>query len=238
MFLGIFFTVIAIAPTIIFSGPTTIYRNYVVPSYFTAEDLTQLKYFKNDTITNAYGTYTTYDFNPQGVPYTFYAWMWPYVGIPQQISLARLDWQFWIWGGQHFLRWYTQVNSSYVDFPSLSYVLSAWDPESNVSSLYAFDNQITVKCFIADFNSTRNNITQSWNEGHLQLGIGFGLIYSQAPINSWDLIAKLLTFQAPQIFGGGAIGLAVNFMVALPIYGLIAYLIYRLVLMAIPFLGG
>ena len=49
---------------------------------------------------------------------------------------------------------------------------------------------------------------------------------------AWDLIGRLLFFQLPEIHP------ALNLLIAIPIWVCIAYLIYVLVLKAIPFVGG
>ena len=61
-----------------------------------------------------------------------------------------------------------------------------------------------------------------------------GMGYSQNPstVSAWNILAQLLFFQMPDVHP------AVNALIAIPLWAAIGILVYRLVLMAIPFLGG
>jgi hypothetical protein len=230
-FLGLFFLIIAIAPSIMIYG-TPVYKQYEVPTYFSAQDIQAIKYFKNYTVN--IGDNIVVDFTPTP-NYKFYLrWQNPPF-VPSYLWLVHVDWEFWFIIHEHSLFWNNQSN---IEYPQREFFEQHWDSKNNVSVSYAHCIDITVKVWVGDTNNTRNNITSAWNDGHLQVGIGFGYSDTEVKLSSWDIITRLLTFQAPQIFGSGSIGLAVNVIIALPIYAMIAYLIYRLVLMAIPFVGG
>lgn len=230
-FLGCFFGLVGIAPTVFLQGSKVSYTNYVVPAYFTAQDIQSLRYYKDYNIT--IGTTVTYDWTPTP-NYKFYLrWQNPITG--SYLYLTHVDWQWWFLQHEHSLKW---GNASQTEMPALDFFLACWDPTQNVSITYARCQDITLKAFVSDPDLTRNNLTLAWNTGKIHVGLGFGYSDTEAKLSAWDIVTRLLTFSAPEIFGSGPEGLFLNFILALPIYGLVAYLVYRLVLMAIPFVGG
>jgi hypothetical protein len=68
------------------------------------------------------------------------------------------------------------------------------------------------------------------NEASILCGITFDQVNTS--VNAWTLIGMLLFFQMPSIHP------AINFIIAVPFWACIIYLVYVLILKAIPFVGG
>lgn len=83
------------------------------------------------------------------------------------------------------------------------------------------------------FNTTLYSTPEdAWNYNNLQVMGGIGIDQINTTQNAWGLISLLLWFDSPDLHP------LINFMVHLPIWTSMAYLVYRLILMAIPFVGG
>jgi hypothetical protein len=245
-FLGIFFGVILIMPSVFMTGANPTYNNPNIPKNLRPQDLVSLKYYLTNNLTKN-GPSQKYDFSSQGPNFKFTV-QWQFSALRPDdhyyFDIQRENWRFWVWYSTDFMAWSGAGGSNSLiwsdslgaRFAPLKFFQANIENDTGISKVSAQDNAITVTVFLADSNSTRNNVTQAWNDGTLTVSIGLGVSSTEAKMSAWDIVSRLLTFQAPQIFGGGDVGLFLNFMIALPIYGVIAYLIYRLILMAIPFL--
>lgn len=85
------------------------------------------------------------------------------------------------------------------------------------------------------FNSTEyGNWTAVFADptAEFQAYVAMGYQENPSAISAWNIVGRLLFFQVPEIH------VAVNAIIALPIYAAIGYLAYRFLLWAIPFVGG
>jgi len=101
------------------------------------------------------------------------------------------------------------------------------------------ESRYVLRCSKAEFdvyfyyNSTIwNNATEAWNHHELHFFAGIGFDQLNTSINAWSLISSILFFQMPDVHP------ILNAMVAIPLWISIAYLVYVLILKAIPFVGG
>jgi len=98
---------------------------------------------------------------------------------------------------------------------------------------WTLKNSRTAMIVYIGFNQTKySKPSDALNGGELSLLLCMNFDKINTTYNAWGLIGALLTFQAPNIHP------AINFLIAIPIWILIAYLIYVLILKAIPFVGG
>lgn len=82
-------------------------------------------------------------------------------------------------------------------------------------------------------NTTRDaSLEEAWNNGEIEIYIGATIDDLQTAISAWNVIGALLTFQTPQVHP------VINFLIAIPIYACIIYLIITIVAMFVPFGGG
>lgn len=111
-----------------------------------------------------------------------------------------------------------------------SYVTSKLD--GNVSRFTMSD--IAYQYYVSiSFNESKwSSFDDAWNNGELLVWMGMGYSDTPSTISSWNIIAQLMFFQIPDIHP------TVNALIAVSIWAPIGYLVYRLILMAIPFLGG
>jgi hypothetical protein len=98
------------------------------------------------------------------------------------------------------------------------YMLSV--EQDNVSAVY-------IRCETGDIpeilvqigfdNNTYDSLTEAWNDGHLEMWLGYmqNASATQAYYNVWILIGQLLTFQAPNIHP------YLNAIIAIPIWAAI-----------------
>lgn len=67
----------------------------------------------------------------------------------------------------------------------------------------------------------------------LRIFIGLGWNSTIGTLNAWNVVGQLLTFQTPDIGSN-----LMNTLIGFSLWSCIIYLAYRLIIMAIPFLGG
>jgi hypothetical protein len=88
------------------------------------------------------------------------------------------------------------------------------------------------------YNSTKfSSLSQAWDgtvtyDPELYLFVGMGFESEWASLPTWMIIAKLLTFQAPDIHP------MINGLIAIPLWIAVLYLAYHLLLRMLPFVGG
>ncbi len=77
-----------------------------------------------------------------------------------------------------------------------------------------------------------SNLTVAWEAGYLNMTVGFPLTSDIQSVNVWTIIGQIMFFQAPYIDP------VINSIIAVPLWTLFAYLMYRFLRGVIPFLGG
>jgi len=117
-------------------------------------------------------------------------------------------------------------------------LLQYYDPSHNFTLIENVkDDQISVDVAFTDTNISRNDLSQAWDEGLLKCSIGFGWQNQTLVYNMWDCMARLLLFQAYE-FGVDPV---TNFLIILPIWTAIIYIVARitlLIIQSLPSYGG
>lgn len=83
------------------------------------------------------------------------------------------------------------------------------------------------------YNTTKyDSFTDAYyaNDWHALIGVTWDQL--NTAISAWDLIGRILTFQAPEVHP------AINILIAIPIWAATAILVFILIVKVIPFVGG
>ena len=117
------------------------------------------------------------------------------------------------------------------------YAVAQWNENYNATILHPVKcDHITTKVWLFDANQTRNNISQAWDDGAINIAMGFGFSDYETKVSAMDILGRLLLFQAPTIFGlTGDLATIVTVITTVPFYTSIALLIFLAVLMVVPF---
>jgi len=231
--LGIFIILITTMPSQFYSISPD-YEGHYYPEFFTQADIEHFRHIASVNVTRNSFPYTdheTINFNDE-TPAADFKFLVYFMGGPyNKLQIRHVHYEFLIFMGAHPLNWlvYQDEAGRYI---SKTEALEYWDSNTYSAGLHpVFCDHITIKVWLTDPNSTRNSLSDAWDEGELQVTIGFGFSDYETTVGSWALVGQLLMFQAPDVHP------ALNAIIALPLWGLIAYLAYRLILMAIPFVG-
>jgi len=239
VFLGIFIALAGVVPSEFFVQTKT-YTQYDYPEYFTPEDVQTIKHFLNRSIQKD-GPEIVFDFNAADNPvnFKFHMWWWEVPELPSggAITAHHRIWELWIFYKIHAMKIPNGIFFKEAWWFDKTLIASNYDDETKASIFYPVKcEHITIKIWVTDYNATRKDLSAAWDEGKVMVGIGFGFEDYQTKLSAWDIIGRLLTFQSPEVFGlSGAAATILNLVVALPVWTSIAYLVYRLILMAIPF---
>lgn len=88
------------------------------------------------------------------------------------------------------------------------------------------------------YSGNETDIGDSWDNGQLSYMISWELNATASSINMFTLLGQILTFQAPTLGITGFFGDLMNAMIAIPIYALTGFLIYKLITGIAPWLSG
>lgn len=235
-FLSTFFIIVAMIP----SDFVTESQEYTpspvsVPEYFEAVDVQSFAETKNINLTDAS---LTEHFTLGGWNVEFEYWH-AYKGFSCR---TYSSWWIFNWDFDNF-HWYDVdgiERSEYFTFlvqdREMCYLESIdqlYENYGNKGLKWNLKNDHTQFVLYFGFNETKYNSPSealSNDDLHVYIGVNFDKV--NTTFNAWNLIGALLTFQLPNVHP------AINMLISIPIWVLIAYLIYVLILKAIPFVGG
>ena len=240
-YLTIFFLLIGmmpvLAPNLLYGGKGYL-QSFDVPSYFSPEDIENIKYFEENNLT--FPAYQIeYDYNPDINIKLIVDWNYK---SNTYIVLNHITWEWWLFWTLNKMS-FTSLDAGIEDeyYLGKTELLLAWDSNFNSSIFTAITDSgaVKVKCWFADMDTTRNDIGEAYDEGNINLGIGFGMDDVVVGYSAWNLIGLLLTFQSPEIFGAtGIIAITLNIIANSPMYLAIAYLVFYFITSVIPFIRG
>lgn len=228
-FLGVFALLVSMIPGQ-FAVQSKTYRQVSVPEYFEAIDIQSFVETKNLTVP-AYDEYGL-DCSVGGWELRIYPYYSPLMNM-YDLVLRHID-RWWIFAyGWHSLRWRSKAKGIDLGYTlDKDELLEYYDSERKVAEFIASCEHTTVYVAFA-YNTTKyDNIVDAWANNELWMLIGIGFDQINTSTNAWNVIGKLLFFQAPDIHP------AINALIAIPLWAAIAVTIYILVLKAIPFVGG
>ena len=107
-----------------------------------------------------------------------------------------------------------------------------YDSEHNVCKFTVKNKETTFIVFFG-FNTTKySKPTEALADGDLHCLFCINFDKQNTSVNAWNLVGAILFFQMPDVHP------AINALIAIPLWVMIAYLVYVLILKAIPFVGG
>lgn len=230
-FLATFIIIVALIPSGLWMGSEAKeYRQTSVPEEFEALDLVQLAWHDNNTLLPSHTWYNPcYFWLPPTDPQIEIQVAWQ--GDPKYLTF----WHGWVtWYGLPAGHYLGKIDDQTDMKFRWDYVFwEHFDPNTNVSSFEATCPHGTIYYIHLSYNQTAYaSFEEAWESGTLYCLIGLGVEDAVAKINAWNIVGQLLTFQLPDVHP------VLNLLIAIPIYACIAYLAYRLILLAIPFVGG
>lgn len=217
--LGIFFILVMSMPSGFYAVAPD-YDERDIPSYWSAEDIRETKYWGNITdlpkdsafygMTIGSGTLdaTTrvmWDSNYFGDPVFWFQHYW-------------YEWGFWF------------TTCSIEPWPLYeSEVRANIDETGNASR---FEMSCAHYNYITYFvnNASYANLTEALDDGHIIVSMGVGWSTESGVLSGWDLVVRLLTFQLPDVTT------EINAIIALPILTLIGFLIFVTITMIVDML--
>jgi len=112
-----------------------------------------------------------------------------------------------------------------------------WSNDANASVFYT--RTPVRSSILLEYNQTAYaNWAAAWAAGQMSYTLSYEVDWNSTNINAWSLVGQLLTFTAPNLSMSGIGGTILNAVIALPVWSLIAYLVYKIVAGVIPFLSG
>ena len=203
-------------------------REVDVPQYFEAIDVQSFgstEYFTlNYSLDNYHFTIGGYD-------------LMLFIGYPfgSEIRIDHFHY-WWIFQyGFHSMKWYD------ADGLHVSYEHPLYHEILPISALddHEYGERYTMKCehfqsiVVFGYNQTAyDSHVEAFQDEALTIFFGVEFDQLQTTYNVWNLVAMILFFQMPNVHP------AINALIAIPIWILVAYLVYVLILKAIPFVGG
>lgn len=106
------------------------------------------------------------------------------------------------------------------------------DETLNFSRIDMYDNAFNYVTFVTFDEASYANLSEAMEDGHVIISMGMGWEYESSIVSGWDLIARLLVFQAPQIHP------LINAIIALPIIASVTILIFTIaviIVKSLPF---
>ncbi|MEM3629099.1 MAG: hypothetical protein QXE06_06985 [Candidatus Bathyarchaeia archaeon] len=238
-FLGIFFILGSIVPPG-FMATVAEPRKVKVPEYFESVDLNRYSAYE---VINLTWSMNWYDFDLGGWKFQIY-WTSPMWGAPDCILFRRKDsWWIFSWFVEEG-KWYNPQGVKVSRVRSVLYTEIMLDfecitgdtlNENYQGDLIEFKIVFSVTEFTAHFafNTTKYaSPKEAWENNELYCLIGMTFDKQNTTLSAWNLVGALLFFKMPDVHP------VLNAIIAIPIWIAIAYLIYILILKAIPFVGG
>ena len=220
--LGIFFTLVVTMPSGFYvTAPD--YDEIDYPDHYTIEDLQTIRFTGNSTGLE-YGTLDDFTIEREDMDNIDIRVMWP-TGGERQFYFERY-WYVWIW------RYREAIIYSSTSWPvPYQAIINNVDESGNVSRFEMNDQRYS---YIIDFvnNGTYSSLEASLEDDVVSIFVGMGWDYESGALSGWDLVTRLLMFQAPDITT------EMNFVIAIPIWAMIGFLIFSLLMMfinALPF---
>lgn len=225
-------------PNLISASTNANYQKPSVPTQFSALDITSIAWFDNHTI------------SPSNKADAFHTWGWgPVVKffLPPGAGAQIEVWVFWGTGDatptlylKHiWVTWGLIMGHEITGMKNQGFgwdkteILNGWDSNKNYSYIQGQCACGTIYFCYMTYNQTKyQSFGQAIDAYDIEMLIGVGIKDAVAKINAWNIIGALLLFQLPDI------NPVLNFFIALPFYAGMGVMIYVLILMAIPFVGG
>ena len=233
-FLSMFFILAASMPSSLIATPQQ-GKTVSVPSYFEAIDIQSFAqtYVVNltdpSTLESYEFTFGGYDMKLEDSPETF-------IWIRTQASWWIFRWDY------NYFHWYDKEGIEQSEdriflgtFHGIAYskLDDAYVKWGKDGLRWTLKNTVTEMVVYVGFNTSRYaKPSDALNNGDLSLLLCMNFDQVSTRFNAWNLIGGILFFQMPNVHP------ILNAIIAIPVWIMIAWLIYILILKAIPFVGG
>ena len=235
-FLSCFFIITSAIPGQLIVSTQGLRKDVDIPDFIEAKEIIQLNYSAVESIHSS-----EYDLEVGGA-YSLdrkigghdlhFGW-----DVNEQYILIHHVEYWWIFKtGQHKMKWYhngveiPQVDSPFEGMVFLDKIRGYFD---DGTAKFRVQCQHFGMDLILAYNTTAySSFTEAFTNNDFYFITGFRIDDLNTKLSAWDLVGRLLFFQTPEIHP------VLNMIIAIPIWTCIAYLIYVLVLKAIPFVGG
>jgi hypothetical protein len=241
-FLSAFFILCMLIPSGLVTGNNVQGRSVNVPVYFEGMDIQNFAQTYTVNLTSA-TSLEEYEFNLGGWEFLIQDYEQPDSWITVR---TQSKWWIFRWDFRYF-RWYDckGIEKSVSDF----YGGYDFDIKKNIIYYSALDeaysqygkdglkwilkNDVAELVVFVGFNRTKYSMpSEALNNGDLSLLFCINFDKINTSFNAWNLVGSFLFFQMPNVHP------TLNMLFAIPVWILIAWLIYILILKAIPFVGG
>lgn len=205
-----------------------------VPAYYEGLDIHN---FAETKVINATGDYQAIEFKFGGWEMVFYEWtVKPGFSIRTEARWFIFHWDF------DYFHWYDPkgIDRSEPMVPGGETIVLTYQALDDAYLTYGKDglkwtlkNTKTQIVVFVGFNETKySKPSEAIHHHELSLLLAINFDKVNTTFNAWNLIGAILFFQMPDVHP------AINAIIAIPLWVLIAWLIYILILKAIPFVGG
>ncbi|MDH5635297.1 MAG: hypothetical protein OEY47_01340 [Candidatus Bathyarchaeota archaeon] len=229
-FLSSFFILSFAIPSGFFVSPYEGKKEINVPEYFEAIDIYSYAETYNFTITNSSVFEKYFTLGNWNVLFN------SYYDVEKMKGSIYDSWWLFKWNFRS-LKWYNkqgvQVSYDYYSQYINHDILDANYDSSKQECKFTLSNSDVTFHVYFGFNQTaysKPSDALAQNDLECLFCINFDEVNTS--FNAWNLIGSILFFQMPNVH------VAINMLIAIPIWLLIAYLVYVLILKAIPFVGS
>jgi len=227
-FLGLFAVWVTMIPSGFYASEYE-GRELTVPDYFEGIDIQTFSQTSNFTIDFSGSQVFDEYFDLGGWHMYFQGYKY---GLDYLKAAHYASW--WIFGWDyHYADWcLTTSGANYGTELTFTDLDNIWDGQTNMIAFNCRTDQTQWRVYFG-WNTTtyaKPSDAIAANEMEVLYGIGFDKVNTS--INAWNIVGSLLFFQMPDVHP------LINLVIAIPIWAAIGYLVYVLILKAIPFVGG
>ena len=222
VFLGVFFILASTMPSGFYTSEYE-YQTYNIPESFEALDIQDYAETENGSITTSY----SHEYSMGGWNFKW----WCSYGN-DFLKHKRFEKWWFIYTYSEYMTWYTDTGIKKGISLTASDVDTYWDTETNTTKFYLKDPAVSIPCWFSYNTTEYSNASDAWSDNALEWLTAIDFDAIKTTYSAWGLIGMLLFFQLPDIHP------MLNMIIALPCWICIVYLVYRLILLAIPFVGG
>lgn len=166
------------------------------------------------------------------------------LGSGGDVTLTTIEvdfgWNWYTWDDDYmyfminYAGWWIFDNYEYVTpYPQTrETVAENFDTSDNSSRTIMHSKQYEFEVTFYYNETAYANITDAWDNGDVNVYVGVGNEDTASSMGAWAVISSILFFSNPDIHP------MINFVIAIPLWAMIAITIYTLFLKLIPFLGG
>jgi hypothetical protein len=249
------FSFLGIFALLFVAVPAAFYENQEawVPSYFRT-DQQVTKFFNAHNITVYNSQYTASLIYPShneidgglgaGKKLDIY---WDLVNIGNVLTVEALGinyltqhwflgvFEYWTQEGLHFTA--LKNGNSRGDWIIKNYLETDFESRKNGTAYFARCNSGVTASILYTGNET-GTIGNSWDAGKLAFMLSYEFNATSSSVNMFTLLGQILTFQAPSLGVPGLMGDLLNAIIAIPIYAMSGFIIYKLITGIAPWLSG